>query len=117
MAKSTPKPAPKTASKAPAKPAPKPAAAKPVAKPTSPPIPKPAPAPVAKAAPAPVVPSAPAPFVRTTGLSPREQKLQALRAKLAHTNSGAKPLPGASAQSFSAKSFTGKKTPFQRKAV
>jgi hypothetical protein len=44
--------------------------------------------------------------------------LQALRAKLAHTQSGAKPLPGASAQTFSAKSsFTGKKTAFQRKAV
>lgn len=55
---------------------------------------------------------------RTTGLSPKEQKLQALREKAAHANSGAKPLPGASAQAFSAKtSFTGKKTSFQRKAV
>jgi hypothetical protein len=55
---------------------------------------------------------------RTTGLSPKEQKLQALLAKTAHKNSGAKPAPGASAQSFSAKtSFAGKKTSFQRKAV
>jgi hypothetical protein len=55
---------------------------------------------------------------RRTGLSPKEQKLQALREKLAHTNSGAKPLPGASATGFKAKnSFTGKKTAFQRKAT
>lgn len=105
MAKS--KPAPKSAAKKPAeKPVPKTAPA-PVAKPV----------PVAKSVPAPAAPLAPKPFLRTTGLSPKEQRLQALRAKLAHTSSGAKPLPGASAQSFSAKSFTGKKTPFQRKAV
>lgn len=55
---------------------------------------------------------------RTTGLSPREQKLQALRDKLARTSEGAKPLPGASAAGFKAKSsFTGKKTAFQRKAT
>jgi hypothetical protein len=61
------------------------------------------------------IPKAPA---RTTGLSPKEQKLQALREKAAHVKSGAKPAPGASAQSFSAKtSFAGKKTSFQRKAV
>lgn len=55
---------------------------------------------------------------RTTGLSPKEQKLQALREKAAHTKNGAKPLPGASASSFKAKtSFTGKKTAFQRKAT
>jgi hypothetical protein len=107
MAKSTPKPAPK---KSAAKPA-----AKPAVKTISASATKPSPVTIAKAAPTTIAP--PAPFVRTTGLSPREQKLQALRAKLAHTNSGAKPLPGASAQSFSAKSFTGKKTPFQRKAV
>jgi len=107
MAKSTPKPAPK---KSAAKPA-----AKPAVKTISASATKPSPVPIAKAAPTTIAP--PAPFVRTTGLSPREQKLQALRAKLAHTNSGAKPLTGASAQSFSAKSFTGKKTPFQRKAV
>jgi hypothetical protein len=60
----------------------------------------------------------PAAPVRKTGLSPKEQKLQALLAKAAHKNSGAKPAPGASAQSFSAKtSFAGKKTSFQRKAV
>jgi hypothetical protein len=63
----------------------------------------------------PPVSSAPA---RKTGLSPKEQKLQALLEKAAHKNSGAKPAPGASAQSFSAKtSFAGKKTSFQRKAV
>ena len=39
-------------------------------------------------------------------------------AKAAHKSSGAKPSPGASAQSFSAKSTDGfKKTSFQRKAV
>jgi hypothetical protein len=55
---------------------------------------------------------------RTTGLSPKEQKLQALREKAAHAKSGAKPLPGASAAGFKAKSnFTGKKTAFQRKAT
>jgi hypothetical protein len=55
---------------------------------------------------------------RTTGLSPKQQKLQALLAKAAHKSSGAKPAPGASAQSFSAKSTGGfKKTSFQRKAV
>lgn len=67
-------------------------------------------------------PSAPTPKSaapkRTTGLSPKEQKLQALLEKAAHKTSGAKPAPGASAQSFSAKtSFSGKKTAFQRKAV
>lgn len=62
------------------------------------------------------LPARPAP--RTTGLSPREQKLQAMREKLAHARSGAKPLPGASATGFKAKnSFTGKKTAFQRKAT
>lgn len=58
------------------------------------------------------------PASRTTGLSPKEQKLQAMREKLAHARSGAKPLPGASATGFKAKnSFTGKKTAFQRKAT
>jgi hypothetical protein len=61
---------------------------------------------------------APKPLLRTTGLSPKQQKLQALLAKTAHASSGAKPLPGASAQAFKAKTnFTGKKTSFQRKAV
>jgi hypothetical protein len=63
----------------------------------------------------PLKPSTPA---RTTGLSPKQQKLQALLAKTAHANSGAKPAPGASVQAFKAKtSFAGKKTSFQRKAV
>jgi len=53
------------------------------------------------------------------GLGPKAQKLQAMREKAAHTKSGAKPLPGASAASFKAKdAFAGtKKTTFQRKAV
>jgi hypothetical protein len=64
------------------------------------------------------IPPKPAAPTRTTGLSPRQQKLQAMLAKTAHANSGAKPIPGASAQSFKAKtSFAGKKTSFQRKAV
>ncbi|HVG27938.1 MAG TPA: hypothetical protein VM865_10060 [Acidobacteriaceae bacterium] len=55
---------------------------------------------------------------RKTGLSPKEQKLQALREKAAHAKTGAKPLPGASAASVKARSsFTGKKTAFQRKAT
>lgn len=55
---------------------------------------------------------------RKTGLSPKEQKLQAALEKAAHKSSGAKPLPGASASAFKAKnSFTGKKTAFQRKAT
>ncbi len=58
----------------------------------------------------------PAP-TRKTGLSPAQQKLQAVREKAAHIKSGAKPLPGASASSFKATSFTGKKTAFQRKAT
>ena len=56
--------------------------------------------------------------VRTTGLSPAQQKLQALREKAAQKTSGAKPAPGPSTASFKAKnSFTGKKTAFQRKAT
>lgn len=55
---------------------------------------------------------------RKTGLSPAQQKLQALLEKSAHAKSGAKPLAGASASGFKAKSsFTGKKTAFQRKAT
>ena len=55
---------------------------------------------------------------RTTGLSPKEQKMQALREKAAQKSSGAKPSAGASAAGFKAKSsFTGKKTAFQRKAT
>lgn len=60
----------------------------------------------------------PAAPVRKTGLSPREQKLQAMREKLAQGKSGAKPANAAAGQAFSAKSsFAGKKTAFQRKAT
>lgn len=61
--------------------------------------------------------SAPA---RKTGLSPKEQKLQALREKLARANNGGRPGPAESgpAAGFKAKnSFTGRKTAFQRKAT
>ena len=56
---------------------------------------------------------------RTTGLSPKEQKLQALREKLARTKDGSKPGVAASETAgFKAKSsFAGKKTAFQRKAT
>jgi hypothetical protein len=55
---------------------------------------------------------------RTTGLSPAQQKLQALREKAAHSKSGAKPVAGASAAAFKARNtFNGKKTNFQRKAT
>ncbi len=77
-----------------------------------------APAKAAAPAPPPVPPAAPKPLLRTTGLSPKQQKLQALLAKTAHAASGTKPIPGASAQAFKAKTnFAGKKTSFQRKAV
>ncbi len=112
MAKSAPKPAAKPAVKTTSKPAAPAAKPLPAIKAVAA---RPAPAPVAK--PAPLPPPAPAPVLRTTGLSPKQQRLLALQQKLAHKSSGAKPLPGASAQSFNAKSFTGKKTPFQRKAV
>ena len=60
----------------------------------------------------------PKPGIKIGGLSRKAQKLQALREKAAHATSGAKPLPGASASAFKAKTnFTGKKTSFQRKAV
>ncbi len=99
MAKTVSKPATKTPAKSTAKPTP---AAKALA----------------AATPASAPPPAPKPLLRTTGLSPKQQKLQALLAKTAHASSGAKPLPGASAQAFKAKTnFTGKKTSFQRKAV
>jgi hypothetical protein len=55
---------------------------------------------------------------RTTGLSPKEQKLQALREKLAKSDTSAKHATNASANSVKAKtSFAGKKTLFNRKAV
>ncbi len=55
---------------------------------------------------------------RTTGLSPKEQKLQALREKLAKADNTAKPVVGHANNSVKAKtSFAGKKTLFNRKAV
>jgi len=55
---------------------------------------------------------------RKTGLSPREQKLQALREKMANAKAGKAAHSNASSAGFSGKSsFTGKKTAFQRKAT
>lgn len=57
-------------------------------------------------------------FVRTTGLSPKEQKLQALREKAARNATGAKPAGRDTSTGFKGKSsFAGKKTAFQRKAT
>ena len=54
---------------------------------------------------------------RKTGLSPKEQKLQALREKLAQSAPGA-PKHNATGTGFKGKSsFAGKKTAFQRKAT
>lgn len=62
------------------------------------------------------VPPKPLP-TRKTGLSPKEQKLQALREKLAQNAPGA-PKHNGTAAGFKAKSsFAGKKTAFQRKAT
>lgn len=62
-------------------------------------------------------PPKPAP-VRKTGLSPREQKLQALREKLANAKAGGKAAShGDSGGSFSAKNSIARKTAFQRKAT
>ena len=56
--------------------------------------------------------------LRKTGLSPREQKLQALREKMANAKSGKAAHNNASSAGFSGKtSFSGKKTAFQRKAT
>jgi hypothetical protein len=57
--------------------------------------------------------------IKIGGLSRKAQKLQALREKAAHANTGAKPAPTQSVASFKAKdSFANtKKTTFQRKAV
>jgi len=57
--------------------------------------------------------------VKTRGLSPKAQKLQALREKAAKANNGGSPIAGASTASVKAKdSFAGtKKTSFQRKAT
>ncbi|HXS11802.1 MAG TPA: hypothetical protein VN734_03815 [Acidobacteriaceae bacterium] len=58
---------------------------------------------------------------RKTGLSPKEQKLQALREKLANASAGVKPgaaKANGSAGGFQGKSTTaGRKTAFQRKAT
>ena len=55
---------------------------------------------------------------RKTGLSPKEQKLQALREKAALKGQGAKPTQNASAAGFQGKgTLAGKKTAFQRKAT
>lgn len=63
------------------------------------------------------LPSNPTP-ARKTGLSPKEQKIQAMRDKLAKTASGAKPVAGASSSNVKARNtFAGKKTAFQRKAT
>lgn len=60
-------------------------------------------------------PKAPA---RKTGLSPKEQKLQAMREKLANAGGKAKPVANTSATGFTGKSALGaKKTAFQRKAT
>ncbi len=62
--------------------------------------------------------AAPRPGIKVGGLSPAAQKLQNLREKAAQGKSGAKPVPGASAASFKAKTLAGtKKVSFQRKAV
>ncbi len=58
----------------------------------------------------------PAP-TRKTGLSPKEQKLQALREKLANTGANGKPIPGAVTTAAKASSAGHKKTNFQRKAT
>ncbi len=56
--------------------------------------------------------------IRKAGLSPREQKLQAMREKLANAKSGKSAHSNTSSAGFSGKSsFTGKKTTFQRKAT
>lgn len=66
------------------------------------------------------LPPKPAP-TRKTGLGPKEQKLQALREKLAKAANGSKPgspRPNGSAGGFHGKSTTaGRKTAFQRKAT
>ncbi len=58
----------------------------------------------------------PAP-VRRTGLSPKEQKLQAMRDKLAAQSKSGKPIAGASSSGFNAKGNVTRKTAFQRKAT
>jgi hypothetical protein len=56
--------------------------------------------------------------IRKTGLSPKEQKLQALREKLANASAGTRPTANTAATGFQGKSALGaKKTAFQRKAT
>jgi hypothetical protein len=57
--------------------------------------------------------------IKIGGLSRKAAKLEALKEKAAHINSGGKPAPGASMSSFKAKdSFAAtKKSNFQRKAT
>lgn len=64
------------------------------------------------------LPPKPAP-TRKTGLSPKEQKLQALREKLARASNGSKSgfSESGSANMKAKNSFAGKKTAFQRKAT
>lgn len=57
------------------------------------------------------------PPMRKTGLSPKEQKLQALREKLAQSAPGAPKHNGAAAGFKGKSTFAGKKTAFQRKAT
>jgi hypothetical protein len=62
------------------------------------------------------LPPKPAP-TRKTGLSPAQQKLQALREKAMQSKSGVKQTSGNSAGGFKAKGSFTKKTQFQRKAT
>lgn len=62
------------------------------------------------------LPPKPAP-TRKTGLSPAQQKLQALREKALQAKSGGKNAAGSSATGFKAKGTFTKKTQFQRKAT
>ncbi len=57
------------------------------------------------------------PKSRTTGLSPKEQKLQAMREKLANQKSGNKHTPNASLAAAKANTVGARKTNFQRKAT
>ena len=55
--------------------------------------------------------------IKIGGLSPKAQKLQALRQKAANAAPGAKPIATASTGSFKAKNSATRKTAFQRKAT
>jgi hypothetical protein len=61
-----------------------------------------------------LVPKAP---LRKTGLSPKEQKLQAMLEKMKGNAAGAKPGSGGATGGFKAKGNVAKKTSFQRKAT